>query len=71
MRSLLLVLPFVVLTFISWGLYGPVLHEGQHHLGDGVHPSSLRPFICVGIAYFLIAVVVPLLVLRAKGEKGN
>ena len=59
MRSLLFVLPFVVLTFISWGLYGPVLHEGQHHLGDGVHPSSLRPFICVGIAYFLIAVVVP------------
>jgi hypothetical protein len=71
MRSLLLVLAFVVLTFLSWGLYGPVLHQGQRLLGDGVHPSSLRPFICVGIAYFLIAVVVPLLVLRAKGEKGN
>lgn len=71
MRSLLLVLPFVVLTFISWGLYGPVLHEGQHHLGDGVHPSGLRPFICVGLAYFLIAVVVPLIVLRSRGEKGN
>jgi drug/metabolite transporter (DMT)-like permease len=71
MRSLLLVLSFVVLTFLSWGLYGPVLHQGQRLLGDGVHPSSLRPFICVGIAYFLIAVVVPLLALRAKGEKGN
>ena len=69
--SLLLVLLFVVLTFVSWGLYGPVLHEGQHHLGDGVHPSSLRPFICVGLAYFLIAVVVPLVVLRTKEEKGN
>ncbi len=71
MRSLLLVLSFVVLTFVSWGLYGPVLHEGQHYLGDGVHPSSLRPFICVGLAYFAIAVVVPLLVLRTKEEKGN
>ncbi len=71
MRSLLVVLSFVVLTFISWGLYGPVLHQGQRLLGDGVHPSSLRPFICVGIAYFLIAVVVPLLVLRARGEKGG
>ncbi len=71
MRSLLFVLPFVVLTFLSWGLYGPVLHQGQRYLGDGVQPSSLRPFICVGVAYFLIAVVVPLVALRARGEKGN
>src|SRR5690606_12012941 len=34
-------------------------------------PSSLRPFICVGISYFVIAVVVPLLWLRARGEKGS
>lgn len=71
MRNLFLVLPFVMLTFISWGLYGPVLHQGQRHLGDGVSPSSLRPFICVGIAYFLIAVVVPAVVLRVKGEQGR
>jgi len=70
MRNLF-VLPFVILTFLSWGLYGPVLHQGQRHLGDGVSPSSLRPFICVGIAYFLIAVVVPLVVLRVKGEQGR
>ncbi len=71
MRGLFLILLFVVMTFVSWGLYGPVLHEGQHHLGDGLRPSSLRPFICVGLAYFLIAVVVPLIALRTKGEKGN
>jgi hypothetical protein len=70
MRNLF-VLPFVMLTFVSWGLYGPVLHQGQRHLGDGVSPSSLRPFICVGIAYFLIAVVVPLVALRVKGEQGR
>ena len=28
-------LVFVVLTVISWGIYGPVLHEGQEALGDG------------------------------------
>lgn len=71
MRSLLFVLPFVVLALVSWGLYGPVLHEGQHLLGDGVHPSSLRPLICVGLAYFLIAVVVPLVVLRSREEEGS
>ncbi|MCH2125051.1 MAG: hypothetical protein MK165_09670 [Pirellulaceae bacterium] len=64
---LLLVLPFVALTFLSWGIYGPVLHLGQ----DAMDGSSLRPFICVGLAYFLVAVVIPLAVLRSRGETGN
>jgi hypothetical protein len=67
----LMALPFIAMTFLSWGLYGPLLHQGQHGMGDGVRPSSLRPFICVGISYFLIAVVVPLAMLWAKGEKGK
>jgi hypothetical protein len=66
-----MVLPFVAMTFLSWGLYGPVLHEGQYEMGAGGRPSSLRPFICVGVAYFLIAVVVPLAALWAKGESGK
>jgi hypothetical protein len=66
-----LVLPFIAMTFLSWGLYGPVLHQGQHNMGDGVQPSSLRPLICVGMSYFLIAVVVPLAMLWTKGEKGK
>ncbi len=71
MRSLLSVLVFVAMTFTCWGLYGPVLHEGQEGMGVPGRPSSLRPFICVGIAYFLIAVVVPLVMLRVRGEKGH
>ena len=65
-------LVFVILTFCCWGVYGPVLHLGQEALGDGPKQlSSLRPFICVGIAYFLIAVVYPLFVLQTKGEPGS
>ena len=65
-------LVFVILTFCCWGVYGPVLHLGQEALGDGPRQlSSLRPFICVGIAYFLIAVVYPLFVLQTKGESGS
>jgi hypothetical protein len=67
MRSLVAVLSAVVVTFLSWGLYGPVLHEGQDAMGH----SSLRPFICVGVAYFLIAVVVPVVLLFTQGEKGH
>jgi len=52
------------LTAACWGMYGPVLHVGR----EDMH-SPLRPFVCVGVAYFVIAVVVPLLLL-ARGEKG-
>ena len=71
MRSFLTIFAFIALTFFCWGIYGPVLHQGQYGMGDGGVPSSLRPFICVGIAYFLIAVVVPVAWLQTRGEKGN
>ena len=71
MRHLLFASPFVLLTCITWGLYGPMLHHGQLHLGDAFRPASLRPLICVGIAYFLIAVLVPGMMLRVKGEQGR
>ncbi len=62
---------FVALTFICWGIYGPVLHVGQEQMAGGVGKASLRPFMCVGIAYFIIAVLYPLFVLKTKGESGH
>ena len=62
---------FVALTFCSWGIYGPVLHVGQELMAGGEGKASLRPFMCVGIAYFLIAVVYPSFILQTKGEQGN
>jgi len=67
MRNLLYVLLFVALAFLSWGVYGPVLHAGQ----DAMEHSSLRPFLCVGIAYFFVAVVAPIVLLRARQEVGQ
>lgn len=71
MRTILSVLPFTALTFLCWGVYGPVLHHGKDAMGDPKIVSSLRQLICVGIAYFLIAVVVPIVLLKTKGEKGH
>ncbi|MCY2995502.1 MAG: hypothetical protein NTY19_47710 [Planctomycetota bacterium] len=71
MRNLLSVLLFVVLAFLSWGIYGPTLHVGQQKLGIPLQPSSLRAFFCVGLAYFFIAVLVPLAILKFRGEKGR
>ncbi|MBI3467578.1 MAG: hypothetical protein HY000_31595 [Planctomycetes bacterium] len=67
MKEILYSLPFIALTALSWGVYGPVLHEGQSVMGG----SRLRPLLCVGMAYFVIAVVVPIVVLQGYGEKGN
>ena len=64
-------LAFVFITFICWGVYGPVLHHGQEGMGIPGQRSSLRPFVCVGIAYFLIAVLYPVVVLVTKGESGH
>jgi len=50
---------------LSWGLYGPTLHSGQTKLG-----SPFRALLCVGLAYFIIGVIVPLVALASQGELG-
>jgi hypothetical protein len=66
LRGSLAVIASTAATAICWGIYGPVILQGQHAMD-----SRLRPFICVGIAYFVIAVAVPTLLLRSQGEKGG
>ena len=48
---------------LSWGFYGPSLHSGQTKLG-----SPFRALLCVGLAYMVIGVVVPLVALATQGE---
>ena len=71
MKGFLYVIGFTLLTALCWGVYGPVVQTGQFALGGGVLPVRLRAFICVGLAYFIIAVVVPTIWLQIYGEKGN
>ena len=54
---------FVLGAVLSWGIYGPMLHKGQVQLGN-----PLRALLCVGIAYVLVAVLVPSAVLGTSGE---
>jgi len=56
----------ITLTAVCWGIYGPVIHFGREEMH-----SSLRPFMCVGLAYFLIAVLAPLALLARGGERGQ
>ena len=57
---------FVAGAVLSWGAYGALLHQGQMQLGN-----PLKAMLCVGVAYFLIGVIVPVIGLSAQGNLSN
>jgi hypothetical protein len=57
---------FVLGAVLSWGAYGALLHMGQTLLGN-----PLKALLCVGAAYFLIGVLVPVVALAAQGQLGG
>jgi hypothetical protein len=59
-------LSFALLTVVSWGLYGLLLHTGQVAMADP-ETGRYKAFLWVGIAYVLIAVLAPAGMLIAKG----
>lgn len=59
-------LAFALMTVACWGLYGVLLHGGQVAMGDAEH-GRYKAFLFVGLAYFVTAVLAPLLMLWARG----
>lgn len=61
---------FAYLTVLSWGLYGVLLHIGRSGMPMGAEApnAGLKAFLWVGIAYFVVAVVGPLIVLKLRGS---
>jgi hypothetical protein len=57
---------YALLTVGCWGLYGAFLHSGQLSMGDPIN-GRYKAFLCVGLAYFLTAVLAPLGMLVLKG----
>jgi drug/metabolite transporter (DMT)-like permease len=54
---------FVALAGLSWGVYVPLIAQGGKLL-----KSSYGSFLCVGVAYFLIAVLYPLAIFWLRGK---
>jgi hypothetical protein len=54
---------FVAGAVLSWGAYGALLHMGQTQLGN-----PLKALLCVGVAYFLIGILVPVAALASQGQ---
>lgn len=57
---------YVLLTVFTWGLYGVFLHSGQLGMKDPEF-GRYKAFLFVGVAYFIAAVLAPLLLLKLQG----
>jgi len=57
---------FALMTVATWGLYGLFLHQGQTSMGDP-ELGRYKAFLFVGVAYFITAVVGPLVILASSG----
>src|SRR5580700_10270971 len=62
-KSMIWVL-FALGAGLCWGFYGVASHSSQVKFSN----NPMKVLLCVGIAYFLIAVIVPLFVLGTKGQ---
>ena len=60
-------LSYALLTVAAWGVYGIFLKNGQLLMKDPVM-GRYKAFLFVGIAYFLTAVLAPLVFLWLKGS---
>jgi drug/metabolite transporter (DMT)-like permease len=58
-------LAFALMTVVSWGLYGIFLHSGQAAMKDPAN-ALYKSFLFVGLAYFLTAVLAPLLMMVTR-----
>jgi drug/metabolite transporter (DMT)-like permease len=59
-------LGFALMTVAAWGTYGILLHAGQGTMGDPEN-GRYKAFLFVGLAYFVTAVLAPLVILWARG----
>ena len=57
------VFAFVAGAALSWGVYVPLVHDAANRFG-----SNLRAFLMVGVAYFLVAVLIPSFFIFYKGD---
>jgi len=61
---------FALMTVVSWGLYGVLLHTGQISMADPVN-GRYKAFLFVGVAYLITAVLGSIALLLVNGASWN
>src|SRR5262249_2478012 len=59
---------YVLLAGLSWGVYVPIIFFGGSELG-GKSGSRIMAILCVGLAYFVVAVLLPILLFATGLQK--
>jgi len=57
---------YALLTVVCWGTYGICMHTGSVNMKDAEN-GRIMAFLWVGLAYFITAVIAPLIILKLKG----
>jgi len=61
---------YVIIAGLSWGTYVPIIFYGGTELSTkpGTIGGRLASILCVGVAYFVMAVVIPLVVMNTRDD---
>lgn len=64
---------FALGTVLCWGVYSVLLHMGSVEMGKGMPGAPdltgnrMKAFLLVGVAYFIVAIVGPLIIMKMRG----
>lgn len=66
---------YALATVFFWGIYGVLIHTGRGFMpmsnpGETAN-AGIKAFLWVGVAYFVVAIVGPLVVLKMRGASMN
>ncbi|MEO2090913.1 MAG: hypothetical protein ABGY75_15645 [Gemmataceae bacterium] len=64
---------YVILAGLSWGTYVPIIFYGGTELTTrpGTIGGRLASILCVGVAYFVLAVVIPVVLMATRGDEAK
>ena len=68
MKTLLIPILFALGTALCWGMYGPAVGNARSPLREW---SPFKPYVFIGVAYLVIAIVGGLIAMKVKGDTFN
>ncbi len=69
MNKMLIPILFALGTAVFWGCYGPTIGNAQAPMVDGAKLwSPFKPYVFIGIAYLVIAIIGGLIMMGIKGD---